>query len=212
MNLKEAFRYQNKLQALLVQAQSILRSDENITRTETTYMRHKVMPEVQDETVVKEPETEYYHQITEVVRFLVYVMAEKEKLSAAIRHAKSKLDIDMDNEVSLNALRQSLPGTFKRMCDLRGSEKVIPNGGSGYRFNSDGNQTTYTCDVKRVTTINFDRNVVRKELQKLSKQADEISAKIDLCMVTTDVAYVPPFDVNDTFATTFEQYVQEVGK
>ena len=61
MNLKEAFRYQNKLQALLVQAQSILRSDENITRTETTYMRHKVMPEAQDETVVKEPETEYYH-------------------------------------------------------------------------------------------------------------------------------------------------------
>ncbi len=211
MNLKEAFRYQNKLHSLLTQAQFILQNDENITCTEATYMRHKVMPEAQDETVVKEPETEYYDKITEIVRFLTYTLEEKEKLSAAIRRAKAALDIDMDNEVSLNALRQSLAGTFKRMCDLRGSEKIIPNGGLGYRFNADGNQTTYTCDAKRVTTIHFDRNVVRKELQKLSRQADEISAKIDLCMVTSNVAYEPPFDVNDTFATIFEQFLQEVG-
>lgn len=211
MNLKEAFRYQNKLQFLLTHAQYILQNDENITRTEVTYLRHKVMPEAQDETVVKEPEMEYYDQITNVVRFLAYTLEEKEKLSSAIRRAKAALDIDMDNEVSLNGLRQSLAETFKHMCDLRGSEKIVPNGGSGYRFNSDGNQTTYTCDAKRVTTIHFDRNVVRRELQKLSRQADEISAKIDLCMVTADVAYEPPFDVNDTFATIFEQFVQEVG-
>ena len=211
MNLKDAFRYQNKLQALFSQAQTILRSDENITRTETTYMRHKVMPEVEDETVVKEPETDYYDHITDIARFLVYIMAEKEKLSAAIRKAKTALDIDIDNEVSLNGQRQLLAATFTRMNDLRAAEKIIPNGGSGYRFNADGNQTSYPCDVKRVTTINFDRNVIRRELQKLNARADEISAKVDLCMVTTVVDYEPPFDVNDTFATTFEQYLEEVG-
>lgn len=210
MNLKEAFRYQNKLQSLFTFAQSILQSDENVTRTETTYLRRKVMPEAEDETVVKESETDYSEHITDIVRFLVYVMAEKEKLSAAIRKTKAGLDIDIDNEVSLNGQRQLLAATFKRMCDLRAAEKVIPNGGTGYRFNTDGNQTTYTCDVKRVTTINFDRNVVCRELRKLSGKADEVSAKVDLCMVTATVAYEPPFDVNDTFAATFEQYLAEV--
>ncbi|MBQ5991925.1 MAG: hypothetical protein IJL62_05180 [Clostridia bacterium] len=211
MNLKEAFRYQNKLQSLMADALHILRSDENVTKTETTYLRHKVNPEVQDEKVVEEPGTEYFDRITEITRFLMYLLGEKEKLAAAIRKAKSTLDIDMDNEVSLNAVRQSLTEAFRRMCDLRGSEKVIPNGGSGLRFNAEGNQITYKCDVKRVTLINFDRNTVRKELQKLGKKADEISAKIDLCMVTSCVEYEPPFNVNESFATAFEQFTEEAG-
>lgn len=211
MNLKEAFRYQNRLQTLLNSAQSILRADENVTRTQTTYLRHKVTLEAEDETVVKEPETEYFDRITDVARFLAYVMTEKEKLSAAIRKAKAALDVDIDTEVSLNAQRQSLAATFRRMCDLRGSEKIVSGGGTGYRFNADGNQTVYSCDVKCVKTINFDRNVVRRELQKLNAKADEVSAKVDLSMVTTIVEYEPPFDVNDTFATTFEQYLEKVG-
>ena len=44
MNLKEAFRYQNKLQSFLDEAQSILDRDSNVTRVENTYLRHKVSP------------------------------------------------------------------------------------------------------------------------------------------------------------------------
>ena len=43
MNLKEAFRYQNKLQALLDEAQGILDCDSNVTNVANTYLRHKVM-------------------------------------------------------------------------------------------------------------------------------------------------------------------------
>ena len=43
MNLKEAFRYQNKLQSFLDEAQSILDRDANITKVENTYLRRKVM-------------------------------------------------------------------------------------------------------------------------------------------------------------------------
>ena len=75
-----------------------------------------------------------------------------------------QLDIDMDSEVSLNAARQSVARTFRRMNDLRSSEQTIPNGGTGYRFNADGNQITYRCDVRRVTTINYDRKVIRAAL------------------------------------------------
>ena len=49
MNLKEAFRYQNKLQSFLDDAQSILNRDSNVTRVENTYLRHKVMAEAEDE-------------------------------------------------------------------------------------------------------------------------------------------------------------------
>ena len=42
MNLKEAFRYQNKLQALLDEAQGILDCDSNVTNVANTYLRHKV--------------------------------------------------------------------------------------------------------------------------------------------------------------------------
>ena len=65
---------------------------------------------------------------------------------------------------------------------------------------------TYRCDVRRVTTINYDRKVIRAALTKLDRRADETSARIDLCLVTSDVAYTPPFDVNASFAEAFALY------
>ena len=208
MNLKEAFRYQNKIQALMDEAQSILDCDANVTKVENTFLRHKVMAEAEDETVLAVPETEYYRQITSIAQFLLYLLGEKEKLFAAIRKAKDTMDIDMDSEVSLNAARQSIARTFKRMNGLRSSEQTISNGGTGYRFNAEGNQISYRCDVKRVTTINYDRKVIRAAQGKLHKQADETSTRIDLCLVTSTVDYETPFDVNSSFAEALEAYTE----
>ncbi len=88
MNLKEAFRYQNKLQSFLDEAQSILGRDSNVTRVENTYLRHKVMAEAEDETVLAVPETEYYEQITDIARFLLYLLDEKRQ--AVRRHPQGK--------------------------------------------------------------------------------------------------------------------------
>jgi len=211
MNLKEAFRYQNKLQSFMDEAQQVLDYNENVTKVENTYLRHKVMSEAEDETVTTVPETEYYEQITDLARFLVYLLDEKATLFAAIRKAKSALEIDMDSEVSLNASRQNIARTFKHLNDLRSSEQMISNGGTGYRFNADGNQISYRCDVKRVTTIDYDRNAVRSILGKLNKEADDTSAKIDLCLVTSSVDYEPPFDVNSSFAEAFEIFTSKAG-
>ena len=211
MNLKEAFRFQNKLQSFMDEAQRILRLDANVTKVVNTYLRHKVMPEVEDETVPNTPETEYYQQITEIAKLLLFLLDEKGKLLASIRKAKNTLEVDMDNEVSLNVSRQRIASIFKYMNNLRSSEQTISNGGTGYRFNTDGNQISYCCDVRRVTTINFDRNVIRSELGKLNREADETSTKIDLCLVTSRVDYAPPFDVNSSFAEAFEQYTENAG-
>ena len=139
MNLKEAFRYQNKLQSLLDEAQGILDCDANVTKVANTYLRHKVMPEAEDETVMDVAQTEYAEQITDIARFMLYLLEEKSRLFAAIRKAKDSLDMDMDSEVSLNAARQSIARTFKRMNDLRSSEQLLSGGGTGYRFNAEGN-------------------------------------------------------------------------
>ena len=211
MNLKEAFRYQNKLASFMEEAVSILDRDNNVTKVEDTFLRHKANPEAEDETVVQTPGTEYSEQITSIAEFAIFLLSEKEKLYAAIRKAKDALDIDMDSEVSLNASRQYIARTFKRLKDLRNSERILTNGGTGYRFNAEGNQVTYRCDVKTVTTINYDRNVIRKELTKLNKTSDEASAKLDLCLVTSVVDYEEPFDVNDSFADAFEQFTAKAG-
>jgi hypothetical protein len=206
MNLKEAFRYQNKIQALIDEIQGILTNESNITKVESTHLRHKVMAEAKDETIRTQPESEYYNEINGLVRFMLFLLGEKEKLFEAVGKAKESLPIDLDSEVSLNALRQSAARTLRRMNDLRGSETIIANGGTGFRFNADGNQVTYRCDVKKVVTINYDRNMVKKELAKLNTRSDETSAKLDVCLVTSRVDYEPPFDVNSSFAEAFESF------
>jgi len=206
MNLKEAFRFQNKLQSLLDEVFRILSRDSNVTKVQTTYLRHKVMSEVEDETTVDVPDHDYTEKITLLVDFMVYLMNEREKLSAAIRMAKNALPIDIDTETSLNAGRQQLMKLLLHMNDLRSSEVLIPNGGFGYRFNAEGNQVSYKCDVKRVTSINFDRKVVRKHATALAKKSDETSMEIDRCVVNAVVAYEAPFDVNDSFAEVFQVF------
>lgn len=88
MNMKDAFRFQNKLQTLMGTAQDILSSSRNITKVENTYLRKKVMPEAEDEVTVDQPTSEYSEQITCVAEFLLYLMTEKEKLGS--RHLPGK--------------------------------------------------------------------------------------------------------------------------
>ncbi len=206
MNLKESFRYQNKLQTLMENAQRILGMESNITQVKNTYLRHKVNPEAEDETVEIAPESEFSGQITEIVKFLIFLLNEKEKLSLAVRAAKNAQPIDMDSESGLNAVRQSIARTLRTMNELRSSEQIIASGGTGHKFNAEGNQVSYRCDLRKVTTINFDRNVVREKLRELNRRSDEASAQLDLCLVTAKVDYEPPFDVNSSFAEAFEEF------
>ena len=71
--MKDAFRFQNKLQTLMGTAQDILSSSRNITKVENTYLRKKVMPEAEDEVTVDQPTSEYSEQITCVAEFLLYL-------------------------------------------------------------------------------------------------------------------------------------------
>ena len=206
MNLKEAFRFQNKLSALMEEAQDILSQDANVMQIQNTHLRRKVMEGAEDETTIETPPSEFAGQITEIAKFLVYLLREKEKLSRAIRTAKNALPIDMDSEVGLNGDRQAIARTLRRMAGLRSSENLIPGGGTGYRFNQEGNQVMYRCDVKRVATIHFNRVTVRILAAEMDRKADATSEELDKCLVNAKVNYDAPFDVNDAFAEVFETF------
>ena len=208
MNLKDTFRAQNKLQALMDEASDILQDRGNTLKVTTTHLRSKVMPDAQDAVVEESAPSEYAEHINQVATFLMAMLTEREKLSAAICAAKSKLTLDMDSETGLNRTRRSLADTFRRMAVLRNSEVVLPNGGSGYRFNGEGNQVSYRCDAKRVTTINFDRNKIRGMATELGRRADEVSARLDQCLVNTTVDYTLPFEMNDSFDTILSDFIQ----
>lgn len=206
MNLKEAFRYQNKLQHLMEEAQSILSRDKNVVQVTNTALLHKVNKEAEDETTVEKPDTEFSEEITQVAGFLLFLLDQRERLSYAIRAAKAGMELDFDGEVSLNARRQEIAAIFRHMGEIRCSESLIPGGGVGYKFNAEGNQVSYRCDLKKVTTIHFDRNKIRSYASGLNKKSDMISAQLDRSLVNTEVDYTPPFDVNDSFPEILRWY------
>ena len=95
------------------------------------------------------------------------------------------------------------------MARIKSKEVTETNSGVGYRFNNDGNQVSYKCDVKRVTTINFNRNTVRKYAAQLSGKSDATSMEVDKCMINYEVEYEPVFDVNDSFDEVFEKFTEK---
>ena len=206
MNLKEALRFQNKLQSLMDEAERILADDRNITQVKVTALYKKAMPEQENETTAEPAPSEYADHIDAVAAFLLHLLGEREMLSRAIRAAKERQEMDMDSEVSLNSTRQSLASFFRHMVDLRNSEKLLPGGATGYRFNAEGNQVPFRCDAKRVVTIHYDRNRVRSYLKQLTEKSDQVSAQLDRCLINSQVDYDAPFDVNDSFAAVFGDY------
>ncbi len=66
----------------------------------------------------------------------------------------------------------------------------------------------YKCDVRKITTINYDRNVVRSLVKDLDAKADTVSGDIDRCVVNACVDYSAPFDVNASFGDIFETWLE----
>lgn len=208
MNLKDAFRVQNKLQSVMSEAMDILEDHRNIVKVKTTHLRSRVMDDAQDVIVEENAPSEYAGHANEIAAFLMAMMEEREKLSQAIRNAKGKLTLDLDSEVGLNRQRQALARVFRSMTTLRNSEKIITDGGTGYRFNGEGNQVLYRCDAKQVVTIDFDRNKIRALASSLGQKSDALSMEMDKCLVNTEVDYVLPFDLNDSFDTILTDFME----
>ena len=115
MNMKDAFRFQNKLKDLMIEATEILQDRRNIVKVKTTHLRSKVMGDAQDAVVEEVAPSEYAGHANEVAAFLMSILEEREKLCRAIHTAKGGLDRDMDREGGLTRQRQEVAEVFRHM-------------------------------------------------------------------------------------------------
>ncbi|MBR4093069.1 MAG: hypothetical protein IKK32_04280 [Oscillospiraceae bacterium] len=200
MNLKEAFRYQNKLSSLIDTTLEFMGNTDNMLEVTERHLRKKANPEQENEKTTKI--TSEYPAIEKpecVIDLGMFLLSEKEKLTAAIVETKRNLAIDIDGQAINNSLRQKLAFAMRRLSGARSNESLIRNGGTGYCFNQEGNQTSFRYDIERVVTLNYDRNKTKRLMNELSEKADSVSTEIDEALLSAKVDYVPPFNVNTEF-------------
>ena len=194
MILKEAFRYQNYLTSLFVQATGYLSREDFITTTTQKHIRTKVNPDAQDEDIVVPKTFTVDYKPNDLINFVVKLIDEKQKLSNAIAEAKKLLDIDIDAAMSMNKTKQDFISVLRRMASIKSSES--DKEGTSYKFNNDGDQVSYRYPVKEVKTIDYDRNAVKGLISKYKKETDQISTTRDRIDIMTDVDYTPVWEVD----------------
>ena len=194
MILKEAFRYQNYLTSLFVQATGYLSREDFITTTIQKHNRTKVNPDAQDEDIVVPKVFTVDYKPNDLIDFVVKLIDEKQKLSNAITDTKKSLDMDIDAAMSMNKTKQDFISVLRRMASIKSSES--DKEGTSYKFNNDGDQVLYRYPVKEVKTIDYDRNAVKGLISKYKKETDQISTTRDRIDIMTEVDYTPLWEVD----------------
>lgn len=194
MILKEAFRYQNYLTSLFVQATSYLSREDFITTTTQNHNRSMVNPDAQDEKISVPKVFNVGYKPNDLIDFVVKLIDEKQKLSNAITEAKKSLDMDIDAAMSMNKTKQDFISVLRRMASIKSTESEKE--GTSYKFNNDGDQVSYRYPVKEVKAIDYNRNTVKGLISKYKKETDQISTTRDRIDIMTDVDYTPVWEVD----------------
>lgn len=200
MNLRESFQYMNFLDGKLEDIEWKLRDTKNVVTIKETHMKSASNPNFQDEDKVIEPDIEF--EAVQLIDFMDEIMKEKTKLSMAIHEAKNKAEVNLDHAISLNKAKQKQAIILKRLIDLKTKEEERRE--TAYMINNEGNQVPFYYPVKKVATINYDRNKVKARYRAIKKECDEMSTLIDKIQINTEVVFDPKWDVSDTLEDMLE--------
>lgn len=200
MNLRESFQYMNFLDGKLEDIEWKLRDTKNVVTIKETHMKSASNPNFQDEDKTIEPDIEF--EAVQLIDFMDEIMKEKTELSIAIHEAKNKAEVNLDHAISLNKAKQKQAIILKRLIDLKTKEEERRE--TAYMINNEGNQVPFYYPVKRVATINYDRNKVKARYRAIKKECDEMSTLIDKIQINTEVVFDPKWDVSDTLEDMLE--------
>lgn len=209
MNLKESFRYQRFLDSLMYESTSSLNSYANCFQVQKTHLRGKANPELNQpglEAEVEIVESDRKYTNDNVMRFMRWLVSEKEKLSNAIGKAKASIPFDIDAAVEVNKYRQRINSSIRNMLKKTPGNKTET--GVDYKFNMEGNQVPYHYEIEVTYTDAFDREWAKKIVREIISDADTVSSEIDAAMINTEVEYEPKFDVNETFEDVMVEFVK----
>ena len=206
MNLKEAFRYQKFLDAMMNQGRRSLCNPEHVLKVTKKHLRSTANADAEDMEEIVEPDMPFFPN-DDVVRFMEWLVGERQKLSVAIGQAKASVGFDIDAAIDTNKFRQIVYGSIKSMLDFHASKSRTQ--GRDYRFNINGDQTPYYYDVEVTREEAFDREASRAVMRQMITDADQISADIDAALINTQVDYTPKFDVNESFDDVMAVFTAE---
>ena len=206
MNLKESFRYQNFIEAAIRAAGSSITTTDHCLTVTKRHLRSAVNPDA--ENVDEVVEVDKFFSNDDVLRFMEYMITQRQMLSEAISMAKGGLDFDVDASIATNKSRQLVCNNIRSMIRISVPSKRTTNG-TDYKFNVEGNQVSYYYNVEVEKKVAYDIDAAKKMLKKLIVKSDEVSAHIDAAMVNTQVDYEPPFDVNDSFEDVMNAFLRK---
>ncbi len=204
ITLKKSFELQNYLSQLLNGALSVLSYNDNITTTKQKHLRKKSYSEAQDEEIIIKKSQELPYTINDLVRFIDVIVEEMDKLTTAINDAKFYHGKYFDAMIAMNNKKRNILRRYEMMASLKPTESVIK--GSAEKFNEAGEQVSYRYDIEQVTTIDYDRNEIKKKVSKLRKELEETSEAIDVMQLQSMVDYDPIFEIGESLEDAIEKY------
>lgn len=206
MKLKEAYRYQNKLSTLISSADDYLCRRGNITKIKETHLKSKANSDADDE--FKEIcDRKYEISPNKVIDLIFDLTKEKNAVSEAISKAKRENEKDIDLLIEKNKNLQKLACTYKVLASIKPSERT--KDGRAYKFNGEGNQVSYIYEIEEVTSIDYDRDKVRKMQRKLETESNETSMLIESLQLNIEVVHTAKYDICDTFEDIIESLIEE---
>lgn len=206
MNLKEAFRYQNFLEAVLNDASTSIYSKEHCLTVKRKHLRNAVNPDVENESEIVE--VDEFFSNDDVLKLIEFAVNQKNALTEAIGETKRGLSFDLDAAIATNKYRQRACSSIRTMLSRSIPGKYTERG-AGFKFNVEGNQTTYYYDIEVTKEVAYDIDTAKKKLKEFIAKSDKVSADIDFVMVNAQVGYVPPFDVNDSFEDIMTEFLNK---
>ena len=203
ITLKKSFEVQNYLTQLLNNALNILSYNGNITTTKQRHLRKKSYSEAFDEEVIVKKLNEFPFTINQLIKFIDVLIYEMDKLTVAINDAKHFNGKYFDAMIAINNKKRNILRRYEEMAQLKQSESVIK--GIAEKFNEAGEQVNYKYDIEEVTTIDYDRNDIKKRVSRLRKELENTSDAIDEMQLTSMVDYDPIFDVGESIEDVIEK-------
>lgn len=206
ITLKKSFELQNYMKSLMDDVLHYLTIEDNVTTTVQKHMRTKTYAEAIDEEKVKERPSDHPFTPNQLIEFAEGLAKEIELLTYAINKGKVAGDKDYDGMVSVNNKKRLLLRHLESIAKIKASERTTR--GTAEKFNETGEQTTYRYEIQEVTTIDFDRNNVKKIVKKLRAELEKASTEIELMGITTEIDYEPIFDIGDSFDDAVMSYIE----
>lgn len=204
MNLKEAFRYQNFLDRMFgAAALSIQKRDHCLTQTRK-HLCSKVNSEANDFEEEVKVEEEFFAN-DDVIKAMLFMIGEKEKLTIAINNAKKSIGLDIDAALAVNKYRQQFNSAVAFMMRFKPCNRVETE--IGHKFNVAGDPVDYKYDVEVTSVESYDKDAAKKAMKEIISEADKTSSEIDAAKVNTKVEYTPVFDVNDSFEDVMNAFL-----